>query len=152
MRTGMRKPRRACTGSVMVEFALGTGVLLGMFGGTFQLGYTFLQYNRLQTAVAQGARFASVIPYDSATTTASDAFRNAVRNMVVYGSPTAGGSPVVSGLTADNVNLTITFANGVPSAMTVSISGFTINSAFQHITLSGRPRVTYAYQGIWTPV
>jgi Flp pilus assembly protein TadG len=107
-------------GNVMIEFAIGSGVLLMVFTGTFQFGYTFYQYNNLENAVARGARFASLTPYDSATATPSDAFRSAVRNMVLYGSPTAGAAPALPGLTADNVQLTVTFTNGVPSAMTVS--------------------------------
>ena len=66
--------------------------------------------------------------YDSATTTPSAAFQTAVQNMVLYGGPTAGASPVVPNLTAGNTNLTVAFTNGVPSAMTVSISGYTIKS------------------------
>ena len=49
----------------MIEFAIGSGVLLAAFSGTFQFGYTFLQYNNLENAVARGARYASLVPYDS---------------------------------------------------------------------------------------
>jgi Flp pilus assembly protein TadG len=142
---------RSRAGTAIIEFALGSGVLFAMFTGTFEFGYTFLQYNRLQSAVAQGARFASLIPYDSATIAPSTAFLAAVHNMTLYGSPTAGTSPVVRGLTTGNVSLTVTFKNGVPSAMTVAISGYIIDSVFRKTTLSNKPRVTYAYQGIWTP-
>jgi hypothetical protein len=55
-------------------------------------------------------------------------------------------------LTTGNVNLTVTFTNGVPSAMTVSISGYTINSVFATASLTNKPQVTYAYQGIWSPI
>src|SRR5205823_9679719 len=102
--------------------------------------------------VARGARYASLVPYDSATTAPSGTFQTAVQNMVLYGSPTAGTSPVLSGLTTGNVNLTVTFTNQVPSAMTVSISGYAINSIFATATLTKKPQVTYAYQGIWSPV
>jgi len=136
----------------MLEFALGSGVLIAAFTGTFQFGYIFLQYNNLENAVARGARYASLVPYDSATTTPSSAFQTAIQNMVLYGSPTAGTSPVLTGLTTSNVNLTVTFTNGIPSAMTVSISGYTINSIFATSSLTNKPQVTYAYQGIWSPI
>jgi Flp pilus assembly protein TadG len=139
-------------GNILVEFALGSGILVMAFVGTFQFGYTFLQYNNLENAVARGARYASLIPYDSTTTTPSAAFSSAVKNMVLYGSSTAGTSPALPGLTATNVNLTVTFTNEVPSAMTVSISGYSINSIVATATLTNKPRVTYAYQGIWTPI
>ena len=143
---------RICDGSIMIEFALGSGVLLAAFTGTFQFGYTFLQYNNLANAVARGARYASLVPYDSATTTPSGAFQTAVQNMVLCGSPDACAAPVLAGLTADKVILAVTFTNGVPSAMTVSINGYAINSVFAATTLTSKPQVTYAYQGIWAPV
>jgi Flp pilus assembly protein TadG len=146
-----RLPRNRA-GNVMIEFAIGSGVLVAAFTGTFQFGYTFLQYNNLQNAVARGARYASLVPYDSATTTPSAAFRTAVQNVVLYGSPTAGASPVLPGLAAGNVNLTVAFSNGIPSLMTVSISGYTINSLFANSTLTTKPQVAYAYQGVWSPL
>ena len=139
-------------GNVLVEFAIGSGVLVAAFTGTFQFGYTFLQYNNLENAVIRGARYASLVPYDSATTTASSSFQTAVKNMVLYGTPTAGTTPVLPGLATGNVNLTVTFTSGIPSAMTVSISGYTINSVFATTTLTNKPKVTYTYQGIWSPI
>ncbi len=136
----------------MLEFAIGSGVLIAAFTGTFQFGYSFLQYNNLENAVARGARYASVATYDSATTAPSDTFRTAVQNMVLYGSTTAGSTPVLPGLAASNVNFTVTFTNGVPSAMTVSITGYTINSVFASATLTNKPQITFAYEGIWAPI
>jgi Flp pilus assembly protein TadG len=146
------KLARDRAGNIMVEFALGSGILVMAFVGTFQFGYTFLQYNNLENAVARGARYASLIPYDSISTIPSGAFSSAVKNMVLYGSSTAGTSPALPGLTTTNVNLTVTFTNGVPSAMTVSVSGYSIDSIFATSTLTNKPKVTYAYQGIWTPI
>ena len=146
----------------MLEFALGSGILVGAFVGTFQFGYSFLQYNTLENAVARGAHYAALIDYHSATDTPDAAFQTAVQNMVLYGSPTAGTSPVVPGLTTDNVSVTAcgivtvcpgyASALGVPQEITVSISGYTINSVFSQTTLSGKPFVTFAYQGIWEPI
>lgn len=145
------RSRRYRAGQVLIEFAAGAGVLLALFAGTFWLGYTFIQYNRLQSAVAQGARYASLIPYDSATSTPSGAFLSAVRNVVVYGNPASGGPPVLRGLATGNVNLSVTFSNGVPHAMTVWISDYTIGAVFRATTLTTKPRATYVYQGIWAP-
>ncbi len=135
-----------------MEFALGSGVLLAAFSGTFEFGYTLIQYNKLETAVAQGARYASMLPYDSATATPSTTFLSAVDNMVLFGSPLAGDTPVLSGLTSGNVNLVVTFANGVPSSVEVSITGYTINALFGSFPLTGKPQVRYPYQGVWAPV
>lgn len=143
---------RGLRGNAILEFAIGAGVLLTAFGGTFRFGYTFIQYNRLQIAVSQGARYASLVPYDSPNATPSDAFQSAVRNMVLYGSPTAVGSPVLNGLSPENITLTVTFANGIPTAVSVAVNAFTIDSLFGKATLNNKPKVTYPYQGIWTPI
>jgi Flp pilus assembly protein TadG len=140
-------------GSVMVEFAIGAGVMLAAFTGTFQFGYTFLQYNNLENAVARGARYASLVPYDSPTDKPSAAFKTAVQNMVLYGTPTAGNTPVLPGLTAANVNVVPNFGTlGIPLTMTVSISGYTIDSVFAKSALTNKPQVMFTYQGIWSPI
>jgi hypothetical protein len=147
---GLRRRRR--TGTAILEFAVGSGVLLAVFSGAFQYGYTIFQYNKLEIAAAGGARYASLIPYDSANATPSSVFLTAVQNVVLYGSPEGGKSPVVGGLTAANVKLIVTFANGVPASMEVSITGYTINALFGRHTLAGKPNATYSYQGVWSPV
>jgi Flp pilus assembly protein TadG len=139
-------------GNAIIEFCVGSGLLMAAFSGCFELGYTMLEYNRLVTAVAQGARYAAVIPYDSATASPSAAYVTAVQNMVLYGSPSAGSAPVVNGLTAGNIAVAVTFANGVPAAASVSISGYTVNALFRSHLLSGKPQATFPYVGVWAPV
>ena len=151
-------------GNAMLEFAIGAGVLVSVFSGTFQFGFTFLQYNNLQNAAARGARYASVIPYDSDSSTPSSSYEAAVKNMVLYGTPTvttqavtAGVAvpappPALPGLTTNNINVAVFFSNGVPSNVTVSITGYAINSVFATTTLVNKPAVTYAYQGVWSPI
>ena len=143
--------RRSRSGIAVIEFMLGSGVLLATFFGTFEIGYALIQYDRLQTAVAQGARYASLVAYDSANSTPSSGFQSAVKNMVLYGSPGTGTTPVVTGLTSSNVTLTVTFANGIPSSMQVTITGYTINALFGAYTLTGKPRAVFPYQGLWAP-
>jgi Flp pilus assembly protein TadG len=145
----LRSARQA--GNVIVEFAIGSAVLLSAFAGVFQFGYAFYRYNALENAVNAGARFASVRPYDSTTPTPSNNFQTAVKNVVVFGDPAGGSAPVVPGLATSNVGVTATFRNGVPDSVTVAINSFRIDSVFQQFTLSGKPKVTYAYQGIYSP-
>lgn len=142
---------RCRRGNAMLEFAIGASVLTSIFAGTFQFGYTFYQYNLLKNAVSDGARYASLRTYDSATSTPSSAFQTAVKNMVVYGNPGGGSSPIAPNLATTNVNLSVTFTNGIPSAMTVSITGYTIGAVFGTTTLTNKPSVTYTYQGVYAP-
>jgi len=149
----LRRLRRR-NGNVMVEFAVGSGIMLAAFTGTFRFGYTFLQYNNLQNAVARGARYASLVPYDSLTATPSTAFKTKVQNMVLYGTTTAGATPVLPGLTAANVSVVPFFdpTLKIPTRMTVSITDYTIDSIFGKAVLTNKPQVAFAYQGVWAPI
>jgi Flp pilus assembly protein TadG len=148
------EPRSAGrSGSVMVEFAIGASLLAAVFAGTFQFGYTFYVYNNLQTAVNNGARYAALRTYEQTSSTPSSCFVTAVEDMVAYADPTgASTTAVVSGLKPANVNLTVTFKNGVPSQVQVSISGFSINSVFSNVTLSNKPLATYPFLGRYAPI
>jgi Flp pilus assembly protein TadG len=155
----MKKFRKSLgnrSGNVMLEFAFGALVLVYCFMWTFQYGYVFYRYNTLLTAVNSGARYASLAPYDSLTSTPSTAFSNAVKNVVVYGNPAGGSTPIVSGLTTSKVDLTVTFTptsptTDAPDYMTVSISSFSIPAVFKTITFTTKPKVKYKYQGNFTP-
>lgn len=147
------KVRKQC-GSITVEFTLCSLVLIPVFLGTWAFGFTFFQYAQLENAVRGGARYASEQPYDSASTTPSSAFLTAVQKVTVYGDPaadTATATPVVAGLTTANVQLTVTFTAGAPSAMTVSIVNFQLQSYTNKVTLNGKPYVWFPYLGTWGP-
>lgn len=137
-------------GNVMLEFALGAGVLVLVFMGVFEFGYAFYIYNNLVAAVDNGARYAAYRTYDSDTTTPTSAFSDAVNNMVVYGQPTVGAKTVVPGLTAGNVVLTPIFTNSVPTGMQVSLSGYSLNAVFTTFTLN-KPVATYPFLGVYAP-
>jgi Flp pilus assembly protein TadG len=139
----------------MVEFTISLSVLIPLFLGAWAFGYTFYQYGKLENAVRAGGRYASLRTYDSDTSTPSDAFRTAVQKMTVYGDPnanTATATPVVSGLTTSNVQLKVTLTSGVPaapSAVTVSIINFKVQSYPGSIRLNGKPYVWFPYLGQW---
>ena len=136
---------------MLVELALGSAVILTAFGGAFEFGFTFYRYNSLAVAVNNGARLASVISYDSATEEPSLAYTSAVKNLVVYGDPAGGSAPAVPGLAPSHVAVRVAFANGVPGTVTVSVSGYTIDSLFGRMNCQGKPSVSYAFTGIYAP-
>ena len=146
----------------MVEFAIGAGVMASIFTGTFQFGYNFYRYNTLATAVSNGARYASLRHYDLATSgdlckNYSNAYKAAVKNMVVYGDATGTATtPASPGLTTDNVQITAVCTSdlpnkGVPLTVTVYITNYTLNAIFGQIAYNNKPRVTYTYQGVYSP-
>jgi len=148
-------------GNVMVEFALGSTILVSAFTATFQYGYIFYQYNSLFNAVNNGAHYAALAPYDASCATYSDTYGNAVKNMVVYGDPTGTTTtPLLTGLSASNVTITMGPTGGTcnsvastyrPTSVSISIAGYTINSVFGTFTLAGKPSVKYIFQGLYTP-
>jgi Flp pilus assembly protein TadG len=140
-------------GSVFIEFALSFLVLFSIFTGAFEFGYAFYAYNTLVNAVREGARYASLSPYDSGSSTPSTAFNTAVQNMVVYANPTPpdGATPILRGLATSNVNLSVTTNGVAPLQVTVSISNFSLDAVFGTIQLNGNPSETFPYLGIPTP-
>ena len=150
----MRLRARQQRGSITIEFTLCTLLLIPVFLGTWEFGFTFFQYAQLKNAVRAGARYASEQTYDSADTTPTAAFLTKVQKMTVYGDPaadTTSATPVVAGLTPNNVQLTVQFTSGAPSSTTVSITNFKVLSYTGKVTLNGKPYVWFPYLGTRGP-
>jgi len=131
----------------MVEFAISFGLLMTAFAGVYQFGYTFYLYNSLESAVRDGARYASVASYDAPNATA---FRTRVRNMVIYGHPAPPSlSPtVVPRILPSNVTVNPDVdAAGVPRRITVQVDGYRIDTLFAKYTLNQKPRCTFEFMG-----
>jgi len=147
-----RQDRRS--GTAVIELTLSMMVLAPMFLGAATFGYTFYIYEKLMNAVRAGARYASTLTYDSASSTPSSDFSTAVKKMTVYGDPSANpatATPVVTGLATSNVNLAVTFASGVPTGMTVSISGYQVPSYLGRVTLNNKPYAWFPFTGLFGP-
>ncbi|SRR5258706_8065180 len=142
---------RSKRGNAMLEFALSAGVLIPCLTGTFQFGYGMYNYNKLQSAVGEGGRYASLRTYRTLLgATDTDKVKLAVKNMVVYGTPSPTGSsvPLVSGLGTSNVSVDYTTTStGAPTSVTVKISSFAVDTIFTSFTFTGKPVVTYPFIG-----
>ena len=139
------------SGNTLLEFAIGSLLVVPAFVGTFQFGYTFFRYDTLESAVNSGALYASLAIYESSTTTPTSALLAAVRNQVVYGNPAGGTIPLLPGLATSNVNLEVAFTNGVPSAMTVYVTGYTIEALFGNLVCNNKPKARYPFNSIYAP-
>src|SRR6266849_5712908 len=104
MKTIKNKSER---GNALLEFALGWSILWALFAGIYQFGYSFYVYNTVLTSVANAAELGSKMTYDTASPTT---YSDALKNMVVYGSTTAGTTPIVRGLATSNVTVTVNLA------------------------------------------
>ncbi len=124
-----------------------------LFLGTWQYGYSFYLYGELEQAVRAGARYAALQPYHSANATPTADYVTAVQNVVVYASPTplASALPVAANLTTRNVQVNVTFTKNVPTAVSVSISGYVIPTYFGNLALSNKPLAWFPYTGIFGP-
>ena len=135
---------RRRSGIAAVEFALTFGLLWLLLAGIFRLGYSIYLYQALEDALAGAARYAAHVDFDEPNHT----FAAAVQNMAVYGSPSAGGAALVPGLAPSNISVTwATDAKGVPTTMTLAVTGYSVNAVFQTFSWSGKPRITVRYAG-----
>lgn len=137
-------------GNAILEFALAFVFLLPIFLGTFQFGLTFFYYNELVNSVRAAARFAGMRNYDSPHSTPSAAYVASVKNVAVYGNPAGGTTPVVPGLKPENIQVSVTFLNGAPSAVRVGVTNFTMNAIVKRITVS-KPYSVFPYLGVYMP-
>ncbi|MBI1895397.1 MAG: pilus assembly protein [Acidobacteria bacterium] len=138
-------------GNAVLEFAISVCLIVPLITGIFQYGYSFYVYNKLQSAVRAGSRYASLRTYDSNSSTPSESFLAAIRNVTIYNSPAGGGDPVVIGLTPSHVDLTVTMNNNVPQYMTVKILNFQIDAIFSTVNFNGKPLATFPYMGRQAP-
>ena len=139
-------------GNVMIEFALGSILLVTMFTGSFQYAYSFYQYNTLENSVRAAAQFAQQAAYGSATADLPSCYSGPIKNIIIYGDPnTSSGTPVLPGLGTSNISITMTFVSGAPSSVTVGISSYTLNAIMGSTTLTNKPQVTMPYIGRWSP-
>ncbi|HOK46884.1 MAG TPA: TadE/TadG family type IV pilus assembly protein [Bryobacteraceae bacterium] len=138
-------------GNALVELSLALPLLIALFLGTWQFGYAYYLYGELEQSVRAGGRYASLAAYDAAD---PSGFETAVRNVVVYGDPdpAAGARPVVPGLSPAHVQVEIIFSGAMPTAVTVSISGYELPGMFTSIVLDGKPSNQFPYLGPWAPV
>ncbi len=102
-------------GATLVEFAIGATVFLTVMFAVLEFGRALWVHNALSDAARRGARYAVVH-------TAADSA--AVKNVVVYGDPAGGTTPVVSNLTDANVIVTYTGFGLSGGTATVKITNY----------------------------
>ena len=111
----IKNNRRRERGSTLVEFAIGATVFLTVMFAVLEFGRALWVHNALADAARRGARYAVVHP---------DTDSVAVRNVVVYGDPAGGSSPLVDNLTTTNVNVTYSGFGLSGGTATVSITNY----------------------------
>jgi Flp pilus assembly protein TadG len=162
----MKKQRRlgrrfgSRRGNAMLEFAVSSLILIPLFTGVFQYGFSMFRYNELVAAVRAGIRYASLTGITNAGNSSTPAsYTTKVQNMVAYGTPTppSGATLVAPALTVNsagppavtgNVSVTVTYdSKGVPTTVNVKLSSYSIDAVFGTITFTNKPSFTMPYFG-----
>ena len=94
-------------GVAIVEFVIVLPICLILIIATAEFGRAFLQYNALSKSVRDGARFlaSNAIQGTTGTVSITGAVQTATQNLVVYGSATGAGNPVLPGLTIGDITV-----------------------------------------------
>ena len=110
-------------GLQLVEAAIVIPIFLVLFAATAEFGRFFYEYTTLAKAVRGGARYLSSVPL-------TDAEKTAAKNMVVYGTTTATGTPVLTGLDPSHVTITQSDNTVLPDTITLEVEGYTYEPIF----------------------
>jgi len=112
--------RRDERGVQLLETAIVVPILLIMFGAVAEFGRYFYEYTTAAKAARVGARYLA-----SKSVTSSTDYATNAKRLVVYGNVAGTGSPVLPGLTIDNVDVQYQGAiSGVPDTVTVTIINY----------------------------
>ncbi len=110
-------------GLASVEFAAVLPIMLLLMLSTAELGRALHNYNTLSKTVRNGARHASEHILDGVgNATLSQSLAVEVKNIVVGGTTNSGNTPLLDGLSGDNVTVEILQAgsNGEPHVRVVA--------------------------------
>jgi Flp pilus assembly protein TadG len=105
-------------GATLVEFAIGATVFLVAMFAVIEFGRLLWTHNALADAARRGARYAAVHK-------ASDVA--AVKNVVVYGNPAGGSTPIVNNLSTGNVQVDYPSFGVGAGTVSVRIEGYEFN-------------------------
>lgn len=118
-------------GVAVVEFAIMASLFFMMIIAIVSGGHLFFTHNALVESTRRGARYASTLA-KPATESCSNASTTVdpVKNMVLYGTPTAGTTPLVSHLEASNITVCYSNDYGVgQGTVSVKIENYTYTFA-----------------------
>jgi len=118
--------RRDDRGLQLVEVALVIPIMLMLFGAVAEFGRYFYEYTTVAKAARVGARYLASKSVNSGKDYSGDA-----KNLVVFGNIGGTGTPVLEGLSADNVDIQyVGGPAGVPELVKVSIVNYPHKSIF----------------------
>jgi Flp pilus assembly protein TadG len=141
-------------GTAIVEFTLTAAVFLMMIVGIVSAGHLFFTYNAMVESTRRGARYAATLakPVTGFCDNAS-ATVDPVKNMVLYGTTTAGTRTLVNNLQPSNVTVCYSADYGVAQGtVSVKIEGYTYRFALgKVISMPAYQTTVMGESAGWTP-
>lgn len=94
-------------GLAMVEFAIGAPLLLLLLLGIGEVGRLLSQYNQLLQGTRDAARYVSSSAMNATLgkIELTTALQGTAKNLLVYGAPSTGSKPIVTGLSVGQVQV-----------------------------------------------
>ena len=127
-----RARARSERGTQLVELAIVLPLLILMLGAAAEFGRFFYTYQTLAKATRTGARYLTTEPANGTNDPKAE-------NLIVFGNQSGTGSPVVSGLTSEQVRISRTGGTtAIPERVTVKIVGYTYVPVFDLGKLVGK--------------
>ena len=113
--------RESESGTAIIEFAITASVFFMMIIGIVSAGHMFFTHNALVESTRRGARYAALLAKPTSESCANNSTTvDPVKNMVLYGTTTAGTTTLVSNLQASNITVCYSSDYGVGQG-TVSV-------------------------------
>ena len=112
------KNRKNERGASLVEFSIAATVFLMTMFAVVEFGRAVWTHNALADAARRGARYAVLNPEANAAN---------VKNVVVYGDPAGGTTPVVENLATTNINVNYTNFGLDKGTVQVTITEYKFN-------------------------
>ena len=143
--------RRDDRGLQLVEVALVIPIMLMLFGAVAEFGRYFYEYTTVAKAARVGARYLV-----SKSVSSGINYEAQAKNLVVFGNIAGTGSPVLDGLSVDNVDVQyVGGTSGIPALVKVSIVNYPhksvldlgklLNNAGLSLNVDVKPSVTMRF-------
>jgi len=123
--------RKSESGTAVVEFAFTAAAFLMIIMAIVSAGHLFFTHNALVESTRRGARYASLVAKPNTEGCQNNSTTvDAVKNMVLYGTATAGTTTLVNNLQPSNVTVCYSNDYGVgQGTVSVKIEGYSYTFA-----------------------
>lgn len=130
--------KRSESGISTIEFAITASFFLMMIVAVVSGGHLFFTHNALVESTRRGARYAALLAKPGTGACASSSTTvDPVKNMVLYGTPTAGTTKLVTNLQPSNVTVCYSGDYGVgQGTVSVKIEGYSYTFAVGNVGLT----------------